>query len=37
MSVNKPYVSIRRLEKLFRQIVTCRDGVVLTTVCFLKI
>lgn len=37
ISINKPYVSIRRLEKLFRQIVTCRDGVVLTSVCFLKI
>lgn len=37
MSIDKPYVSIRRQEKLFRRIITSRDGVVFITVCFLKI
>lgn len=37
MSIDKPYVSIRTQEKLFRRIITSRDGVVFITVCFLKI
>lgn len=37
MSIDKPYVSIRRQEKLFRRMITSRDGVVFITVCFLKI